>query len=148
DSPVVCLCGDGAFHMTGMEVATAAAHDIPITWIILKNNRLGMIYDVQSLSYQNRHISATVAETDFVGLARALGGDGCHVERRSEIEWAVKQALEKQRPAVIEVLIDHEELPPMKPRMAVMRDALGLPNPLKGVSLDTVRAVFRMARKR
>jgi len=148
DRPVVCLCGDGAFHMTGMEIATAAAHDIPITWVILKNNRLGMIYDVQSLSYQNRHIAATVAETDFVGLARALGANGYRAERPAEVAAVVREAIQSGKPSVVEVPIDHEELPPMKPRMAVMREPLGLPNPLKGVSLDTVKAVWRMARKR
>jgi len=31
------------FSYDGMEVATAAAHKIPVLWIVLKNNQLGMI---------------------------------------------------------------------------------------------------------
>ena len=70
------------------------------------------------------------------------------LDASAEVASVVREAMQSGKPSVVEVPIDHEELPPMKPRMAVMREPLGLPNPLKGVSLDTVKAVWRMARKR
>lgn len=48
EKPAVCICGDGDFLMTGMEVLTAADYKLPVIW---KNNRLGAIHDVQELSY-------------------------------------------------------------------------------------------------
>jgi acetolactate synthase-1/2/3 large subunit len=148
ESPVVCMCGDGDFHMTGMEVATAAMHGIPVIWVILKNSRLGMIHDVQSVSYQNRYISATFSDTDFVSLARALGGEGYHAEKPDEIKPIVKEALQKQSPVVIEVTIDNNEMPPMKPRMLALRRSLGLPDPMKSVSLNGLKVLWKMVKER
>lgn len=146
--PVVCMCGDGDFHMTGMELATAATHGVPVIWIILKNSRLGMIYDVQSVSYQNRYISATFHDTDFVSLARALGGEGYHAEMPSEINPIVKEALQKQCPVVIEVTIDNTEMPPMKPRMLALRRSLGIPDPTKSFSWNGLKALWTMVKER
>ena len=147
-SPVICMCGDGDFHMTGMEVATAANHGIPVIWVILKNSRLGMVYDIQSVSYQSRYISATFSDTDFVLLARALGGLGYHVEKPSEIGTVIKEALQKQGPVVIEVTIDNTEIPPMKPRMLALRRSLGLPGPMESFSWNAIKALWRMIKER
>ena len=147
-SHVICMCGDGDFHMTGMEVATAASHGIPVIWVILKNSRLGMVYDIQSVSYQSRYISATFSDTDFVLLARALGGQGYHVEKPSEIGTVMKEALQKQGPVVIEVSIDNTEIPPMKPRMLALRRSLGLPGPMESFSWNAIKALWRMIKER
>ena len=146
--PVVCICGDGDFLMTGMEIGTAASHEIPVIWIILKNSRLGMIYDVQSVSYQNRYISATFSDVDFVQLGQALGGKGYRVKAPSEIGHTLNEALQQQGPVVIEVTIDNAELPPMKPRMLALRRSLGLPDPMKSLSLDGFKALWRMGKER
>jgi acetolactate synthase-1/2/3 large subunit len=147
-NPVICLCGDGDFHMTGMEVATAANHAIPVVWVILKNSRLGMIHDVQSVSYQNRYVAASFRDTDFVSLARALGGEGYRVERPGDIAQAVQQALQQRGPVVIEVTIDNAEMPPMKPRMLALRRSLGLPAPMSSVSWDAIKALWKMVKER
>jgi acetolactate synthase-1/2/3 large subunit len=148
NSPTVCLCGDGSFQMTGMEVATAAAHGIPVIWVILKDNRLGMIHDIQSVSFQNRYISATLPDTDFVLLARSLGGKGYRIEKPSEIGSTLKQALQQQGPVVIEVIIDSNEIPPMKPRMMALRRSVGLPDPMKSFSWDGIKALWQMVKER
>jgi thiamine pyrophosphate-dependent acetolactate synthase large subunit-like protein len=142
------MCGDGDFHMTGMEVATAATHGIPVIWVILKNNRLAMIHDVQSVSYQNRYISAAFSDTDFVSLARALGGEGYRAEKPLEVGPIVKEALQKQAPVVIEVAIDNNEMPPMKPRMLALRRSLGIPDPMKSLSLNGLKAIWSMVKER
>ena len=147
-SPAVCLCGDGDFHMTGMEVATAANHGIPVVWVVLKNSRLGMIWDVQTVSYQNRYIASSFYDTDFVGLAQALGGEGIRVENPRDIAGAMRTALDASGPVVVEVTIDDSETPPMKPRMLALRRSLGLPDPMKSFSWDALKALWRMKKER
>jgi acetolactate synthase-1/2/3 large subunit len=147
-SPTVCLCGDGDFHMTGMEVATAANHGIPVIWVVLKNSMLGMIRDVQTVSYQNRYISCSFYDTDFVSLARALGAEGSRVESPEEIGPAVEKALQHQGPTVIEVTVDSAELPPMKPRMLALKRSLGLPDPINSLSWDAIKTLWRMVKER
>ena len=147
-SPVVCLCGDGDFHMTGMEVATAANHGIPVIWVILKNSRLGMIHDVQTVSYQNRYVAATFADTDFVSLAHALGGEGYRVDGPEDIAKTMSEALDRRGPVVVEVLIDNAEMPPMKPRMLALKRSLGIPDPLSSFSWDALKALWTMFKER
>lgn len=148
DSPAVCLCGDGDFHMTGMEVASAANHRIPVVWIVLKNDRLGMIHDVQANSYQNRYIAADITGTDFVQLAEALGAQGIAVTRPQEIEGAIETALAANGPVVIEVEIDPDEMPPVKPRMLALKRSLGNPDVAKSISWSSVKAVWQMIKER
>ncbi|NQT04161.1 MAG: thiamine pyrophosphate-binding protein [Planctomycetes bacterium] len=147
-SPTLCLCGDGDFHMTGMEVATAAAHKIPVVWIVLKNSRLGMIHDLQSVSYQSRYISSTFSDTDFVLAARALGAEGYRTDNPSEIGPIVKETLMKSTPAVIEATIDAAEMPPMKPRMLALKRSLGLPDATASFSWNAIKALWTMVKER
>ena len=134
--------------MTGMEVATAAAHKIPVAWIVLKNSRLGMIHDVQSVSYQSRYISSTFSDTDFVLAARALGAEGYRTDNPSEIGPIVKEALMKSTPAVIEATIDAAETPPMKPRMLALKRSLGLPDVTASFSWNAIKALWTMVKER
>ncbi len=147
-SPTICLCGDGDFQMTGMEVATAVAHKIPVTWIILKNNELAMVHDIQSVSYQSRYIASTFSDTDFVLLARALGADAYRTDKPSEIGPLVREALGKSGPVVIEVTIDAAEMPPMKPRMLALKRSLGLPDVTASFSLNAIKALWTMIKER
>ncbi|OHE82455.1 MAG: hypothetical protein A2107_14620, partial [Verrucomicrobia bacterium GWF2_62_7] len=48
--PVVCLAGDGCFLMNGMEIATAVHNDIPVVFVILNNQKLGLVHDLQTFS--------------------------------------------------------------------------------------------------
>jgi thiamine pyrophosphate-dependent acetolactate synthase large subunit-like protein len=107
-----------------------------------------MIHDVQSVSYQSRYISVTFSDTDFALLARALGGQGYHVEKPSEIGPIMKEALQKQGPVVISVAIDNTEIPPMKPRMLALRRSLGLPGPMESFSWNAIKALWRMIKER
>ena len=147
-NPTVCFCGDWDFHMTGMEVATAAAHKIPVLWIVLKNSQLGMIHDIQSVSYQSRYISSTFSDTDFVLAARALGAEGYRTDNPSEIGPIVKEALMKSTPAVIEATIDAAEMPPMKPRMLALKRSLGLPDTTASFSWNAIKALWTMVKER
>lgn len=147
-NPTVCFCGDGDFHMTGMEVATATAHKIPVIWIVLKNSRLGMIHDVQSVSYQSRYISSTFSDTDFVLAARALGAEGYRTDNPSEIGPIVREALGKSAPAVIEATIDETEMPPTKPRMLALKRSLGLPDTTASFSWNAIKALWTMVKER
>ena len=134
--------------MTGMEVAAAVTHKIPLAWIILKNSRLGMIHDVQSVSYQGRYISSTFSDTDFVLLARALGAEGYRTDNPSEIGPILREALVKSGPVVIEATIDAGEMPPMKPRMLALRRSLGLPETTASLSWNAVKALWTMVKER
>lgn len=148
DSPAVCICGDGDFLMTGMEVLTAVDYKIPVIWVILKNNRLGAIHDVQSLSYQGRISASAFTEVDFLSIARAFGAHGIRVEKPDEVGTAVKDALDAGGPAIIEAMIDPDEKFPLTRRAISLKDSLGLPKVMDSISIDSIRALVKMFRNK
>ena len=143
-SPVVCICGDGDFLMTGMEVLTAVDYKIPVIWIILKNNRLGAIHDVQELSYQGRISASIFTEIDFVSIANAFGAQGFRIEKPEEIASTVKKALDINGPVILEIIIDPDEKFPLTRRAIALKDSLGLPKVMKSISIDSIRALLKM----
>lgn len=143
-SPVVCICGDGDFLMTGMEVLTAVDYKIPVIWIILKNNRLGAIHDVQELSYQGRISASIFSDIDFISIARAFGAQGFRVEKPEDISSTVKKALDINGPVILEIIIDPDEKFPLTRRAIALKDSLGLPKVMKSISIDSIRALFKM----
>lgn len=143
-SPVVCICGDGDFLMTGMEVLTAVDYKIPVIWVILKNNRLGAIHDVQELSYQGRISASMFTDIDFVSIARAFGAQGFRIEKPEDIASTVKKALEINGPVILEVIIDPDEKFPLTRRAIALKDSLGLPKVMKSISIESIRALLKM----
>jgi acetolactate synthase I/II/III large subunit len=147
-SPVVCICGDGDFMMTGMEVLTAVDYKIPVIWIILKNNRLGAIHDVQELSYQGRVSASMFTDVDFVSIARAFGAQGFRIEKPEEIAPTLKNALDISGPVILEVIIDPDEKFPLTRRAIALKDSLGLPKLMKSVSMESILALFKMIKNK
>jgi acetolactate synthase I/II/III large subunit len=147
-SPVVCICGDGDFMMTGMEVLTAVDYNIPVIWIILKNNRLGAIHDVQELSYQGRVSASIFTDVDFVSIAKAFGAQGFRIEKPEEIAPTLKNALDISGPVILEVIIDPDEKFPLTRRAIALKDSLGLPKLMKSVSMESILALFKMIKNK
>ena len=144
ESPVVCICGDGDFLMTGMEVLTAVEYKIPVIWVILKNNRLGAIHDVQALSYQGRFSASMFNEIDFVSIAKAFGAQGFRIEKPRDIASTVKEALDIDGPVIIEAIIDPDEKFPLTSRSIELQDSIGLPKVMKSISGESIRELFKM----
>jgi acetolactate synthase-1/2/3 large subunit len=74
---VILVAGDGGFKMTGMELYTIAAYNLPVIAVILDNGCLGMVRQWQQLFYRGRY-SASLAprEMDFTALAAVCGIPG------------------------------------------------------------------------
>ena len=110
DKFVVDIAGDGSFIMTGQDLATTVAEDIPVTVIVLNNSTLGMVAQWQRLFFGRRYISVDLAGIpDFVKLADAFGARGVRVGSVSEFRKAVKEAVKSDVTTVIDVPIAPEE---------------------------------------
>ena len=130
DRQVICVCGDGDFQMQGMEVVTAVNYDIPVKWFILNNQSLAMISDLQKIMYGGRKISSEYVNPDFVKLAEAMGAVGLRISRPEEVLSVVSEALQNNRPTVVDVLIDPDEAPSFDARAEAMAKAMGSSAPL------------------
>ncbi len=92
---VLCIDGDGSFQMTMTELATAAYYQIPVKILLMDNGHHGMVRQWQELFYKERY-SASVLEPsnpDFVKIAGAYGIFAKRIEKRSQVEAALKEIL-------------------------------------------------------
>lgn len=118
--PVIAIVGDGGFAMAGMEVSTAVTEGVPVVWIVLNDARLNAVHHGQTLQYAGRTIGTEFRRMDVAGVAEALGAWARRVLHPGDIASAVADALASGRPAVIDVLIDAEEVPPIHSRVRAL----------------------------
>ncbi len=119
--PVVALCGDGCFMMHGMEVATAVKYQIPVIWVVFNDGRLNMVYQAEELQERGGLDAYAFPRVDIASMAIAMGAIAERVERPDQIEIAIKKCLQADKPAVIDVIIDENEVSPLKKRIEAIR---------------------------
>ncbi|WP_373002561.1 acetolactate synthase large subunit [Sulfurimonas sp.] len=109
--------GDGSILMNCQELMTAVEKKLPVVNIILNNNYLGMVRQWQTLFYDKRHSETDLSvQPDFVKLAEAFGGIGYRVTTKEEFDAALKDAVEKDIVAFIDVVVERlENVMPMVP---------------------------------
>lgn len=104
---VICLCGDGAFGLNGMELDTAARHGVPIVVVVSNNAAWGVCASAQKAMYGADHAYGTLlASNRYDLLAEALGCRGELVEDPGEIRPALERAFAAGRPALLNVITD------------------------------------------
>jgi len=116
DRPVVVWCGDGGFWIHMAELETAVRNEINVVTVILNNNAL--VFDthlLQALWSASHDIDllSEFKEVNFAELARQMGAFGVRVTDPAEIGAAIEQAIAANRPAVVEVVIDHAAVAPV-----------------------------------
>ena len=111
DSEVVCITGEGSIQMCIQELSTCKQYDTPVKIISLNNRYLGMVRQWQQIEYSKRYSHSYMdALPDFVKLAEAYGHVGIRVEKTSEVEPALKEALRlKDRTVFLDFQTDPTE---------------------------------------
>ena len=115
---VISIAGDGCFRMNCNELCTIQHYNIPVIIIVMNNGTLGMVRQWQTLFYGGRYSETTLDRgPDFKKLAEAYFVDGYSVYTKADFDDAIKTALSKNAPAVIDAHIDTDEfvLPMVSP---------------------------------
>ena len=108
---VLCLCGDGAFGLNGMELDTAARHGVPIVVVVSNNASWAVCANAQKGMYgRDRTFATMLAPTHYDLMAKALDCYGETVEDPEEIRPALERAFSSQRPALLNIITDPETL--------------------------------------
>ncbi|UJL48185.1 acetolactate synthase [Virgibacillus sp. NKC19-16] len=107
---VVSLSGDGGFMMTGQELETAVRNNIPVICLVFNNNMYGTIRMHQEMHYPKKVEATDLGDVSFKDLAISVGADGYSVRTIEEFEVAFDQAIQKLRPAVIEIITGKEQI--------------------------------------
>ncbi|MBK8864358.1 MAG: acetolactate synthase 3 catalytic subunit [Betaproteobacteria bacterium] len=111
DSDVFCITGEGSIQMCIQELSTCLQYKTPVKIVSLNNRYLGMVRQWQQLDYGGRYSHSYMdALPDFVKLAEAYGHVGILVEKPSDVEPALKEAIRlKDRTVFLDVRTDPTE---------------------------------------
>lgn len=111
DKAVVSITGDGGFMFGMPELATAVQHNIGLVTIVFNNNAFGNVRRDQQTQYDGHLIGADLQNPDFMKLAEAFGADGYRVTSPDELKPALATAIDNDRPALIEVVVERGSEP-------------------------------------
>ncbi len=104
DLNVIAICGDGSFQMMMMELATIIQEKLPVKIIVMRNNRLGMVRELQTHLYKNNMTAVHIADgnPDFAGIANAYGIKAMRINTMPEAAEAVNKLINSDEPYLIE----------------------------------------------
>jgi len=92
-----------------MEFTTAVHNGLPLTVVVFNDGKLKNIMKEQiEEGFEEYRVS--FPNPDFAGLATSAGGLGIRVEDPAGLDDAMRQALDADRPALVEVLVDPAEI--------------------------------------
>jgi len=120
------IAGDGSFQMNIQELATASKYSVPVKVAILNNGYLGMVRQWQQLFYKGRYSQVDMSGVpDFVKIAEAYEVKGIRVEKKEDVDKALKEALSTKGPVVMDFRVDREEnVYPMVPAGAALYEMI------------------------
>ena len=111
DTDVFAITGEGSIQMCIQELSTCKQYNTPVKIVSLNNRYLGMVRQWQELTYNKRYSSSYMDSLpDFVKLAEAFGHVGMRIEKKSDVEGALKEAIRlKDRTVFMDFQTDPEE---------------------------------------
>ena len=111
DSLVCCITGEASIQMCIQELSTCLQYGLPIKIINLNNRYMGMVRQWQEFFYEKRYaMSYMDALPDFVKLAESFGHVGIKVEKPSDVESALEDAINmKNRLVFLDFITDQNE---------------------------------------
>ncbi|MCX6182625.1 MAG: biosynthetic-type acetolactate synthase large subunit [Bacteroidetes bacterium] len=105
---VLAIIGDGGFQMTIQELGTIFQTNAAVKIIILNNNFLGLVRQWQALFFDRRYAQTELINPNFVMISQGYGIPAKKIEKREEIESAIKEMLAHNGPYLLEVMVEQE----------------------------------------
>ncbi|MGV2981587.1 acetolactate synthase 3 large subunit [Camelimonas sp. ID_303_24] len=110
DALVIDVAGEASILMNMQEMSTALQHRLPVKIFILNNEYMGMVRQWQELLHGGRYSeSYSEALPDFVKLAEAYGGVGIRCSDPKELDAAILQMINTDRPVIFDCIVDKME---------------------------------------
>jgi acetolactate synthase-1/2/3 large subunit len=108
DAPIIAFVGDGSLGMSLGELETLAREQTPACIVVMNDSGYGNIRQEQIVHYGDRTIGVDFADVDYAAIARACGVDAVRVTDEAALATAVRDALGRPGPSLVEVVIDPE----------------------------------------
>lgn len=125
DKEVVAVIGDGGYQMTVQELGTIMQYNIPVKIMVLNNSFLGMVRQWQQLFHEKRYSSTEMVNPNFIKIAEAYNIPAVKVEKREDLQDAIKTMLAAKTAYFMEVVVGKEDnVFPMVPAGGCVSDCM------------------------
>jgi pyruvate dehydrogenase (quinone) len=110
---VVAFCGDGGLTMLLGDLLTAVAADLPVTFVVFDNGRLGMV-KLEQEEGGLPEFGTVLPNPDLAAVATTMGLTGIRVTDPDDVDSAVQRGLATPGPVLLDVVTNAQEvsLPP------------------------------------
>ncbi|MDY3331184.1 MAG: biosynthetic-type acetolactate synthase large subunit, partial [Pelistega sp.] len=112
DAQIAVITGEGSIQMNIQELATCKQYGFNPKILCLNNRYLGMVRQWQELDYEKRYSESYMDSIpDFVKLVESYGHIGIQVERKEDVESALRDAFGKYKDRLVflNIITDREE---------------------------------------
>jgi len=110
DRTVVAVCGDGAFQMNMMELATICQHGVDVKMVVMSNGKLGLVKEIQRKSYKNNESAVDLTGSpDIMAIAGAYGIPARKLENMDGAQEAISEMLAHDGPYLMVCVVDENE---------------------------------------
>jgi len=119
---VICICGDGGFTMSLIELLTAVENKVNIKVLVINNSCQLMVKMWQDKFYDKRQIGVKMNNPDFENVAKSLGCASMKIQFKYQFMKEIKYFLDyKDGPIVANIITDDNEpvLPMVSPGKAL-----------------------------
>ncbi len=132
DRQVITLSGDGGLAMLLGDMLTLQQLNLPIKIVVFQNNSLGFV-ELEMKAAGFLDFATELHNPDFAKMADAAGLLGLRAETPEQVRPMLEQALQHNGPALVEVLVNRQELT-MPPTISA--------DQVRGFSLYMIKAVL------
>ncbi|GGK75282.1 thiamine pyrophosphate-binding protein [Mangrovihabitans endophyticus] len=112
DGRIFAIGGDGGFAMAMHEMETAARLNLPITYFLLNNQRLGLIERHAVGLLGGRGVSDGFTAIDWPAIATAFGWRSFRVRDRDDLATRWKEICDGWAPTLVECVVPADEVAP------------------------------------
>ena len=125
DEKVICICGDGGFTMSMVEIITAVNNKINVKIFVINNNYQLMVKMWQEMFYDNRIIGTDMNNPNFEKICESMGCKSLKIDSNENIEQKIFE------------ILNYEE-GPIVANIITTSDEAVLPMVIPGASLDNM----------
>ena len=114
---VVALIGDGGMGAQLPALPMAVEQGLPVIFLVMNNRAHGTIADLQAANFGRSYgceftdPAGNPYSPDFAALGRACGADGYTIDKPADLAEALRAAIGRRRPAVLDVPMVNEPVP-------------------------------------
>jgi acetolactate synthase-1/2/3 large subunit len=109
---VVCLCGDGGFLMSCMELMTAVRHELDLIVVVFNDGALGLIKNLQQRSF-GRDSSVDLPSLDYQRYAQSVGVKYFELATESDLNKQLGKVVNTKGVILVNAKVHYDDWAPV-----------------------------------